>query len=76
MCEFCHYYDCPPGCPNYSEEIIEMCSYCNEAIVEGDDYVDIDGEFYHAECLEELGAKETLKLCGFDIMTAEKRKGE
>ena len=42
------------GCQECIErEIIETCSICHEDIYAGEDYLDIEGEVLHRDCLEE-----------------------
>ena len=51
MCEICHQYRCPSGCPNAPDpEPIAICKHCLEDIVVGDEYYEYDGEKYHEDC--------------------------
>ena len=53
MCEICHQYFCPAGCPNAKETPFATCIYCNENIVIGENYYEFDGERYHEDCFRE-----------------------
>lgn len=45
-----------------------ICESCKEEICFGEEYVEIDGVFYHVDCLRDLGIHEVLRLCGIDIL--------
>lgn len=48
MCDICRQTPCHPCCPNAPDPVaIYTCKYCGEDIVEGDEYVEIDGDYYH-----------------------------
>ena len=49
---------------------IFTCSDCEEEIVEGEKYAEIEGRYYHLSCLEEMSTRELLDLCGVMISTA------
>ena len=52
MCEFCHNFPHLPRCPNAPEPLmVYKCSCCGEAIYEGDDCYDIDGDIWCEECI-------------------------
>jgi len=73
MCEFCHSYPHLSGCPNAPEpKAIYTCKYCGEGIIEGDEYVEIDGDYYHADCLEsEMPFDNLMELFGCCVQTAQ-----
>ena len=53
MCNICHKYKCPAGCPNAPEPQIKGCCYqCGEELRQDYDYyTDIhDNEFCSEEC--------------------------
>lgn len=51
MCEICHQCPCAPRCPNAPEPpTVYTCKHCGEPIVVGDDYFELDGDYYHEEC--------------------------
>ena len=56
MCSECHMNPCHPRCPNAPEpRAIYRCKYCGEPIIEGDEYVEIDGDYYHRDsCIEDV----------------------
>lgn len=56
MCSECMRTPCHPLCPNAPEQkAVYKCKYCCEGIVEGDEYVEIDGEYYHRDsCIEDI----------------------
>lgn len=72
MCEFCHTYPHLPGCPNAPEPVaIYTCEYCKDGIIEGDEFVEIDGAYYHVSCLsEEMNIYELLGLFGVSYQEA------
>lgn len=71
MCEFCHHYDCPPGCPNYQDIEVAKCPYCYTPIAPGEKYAEIEGECYHAECLHDMDIEELLDKFDVCLVTAE-----
>jgi hypothetical protein len=44
------------------------CESCDEEICFGEEYAEIDGVYYHIDCLRNLGVSEVLRLCGIDIL--------
>lgn len=72
ICPYCFSNPHISGCPNAPKpKHIYTCKCCGEGIVEGEEFVRIDGEFYHLECLEDVGVKECLELVGVDTEVAE-----
>lgn len=54
MCEICHSTPCHPRCPNAPEPPeVYKCKACGEPIVEGDEYYEYEGNYYHEECFED-----------------------
>ncbi len=54
MCAICGSSPCMSGCPNEPEPaVFSTCAYCNEEIVDGENYVDFDGREYHEDCFTE-----------------------
>lgn len=52
-CPYCrgigeHDYRCPLWQPSKKARV--KCGYCDEYILEGDDYVEINGWTYHKDC--------------------------
>lgn len=72
MCEFCHSFPHLHGCPNEPKpKAIYTCRCCGEGIVADDQYADIDGEKYHAECLEDMTIYKLLDLFGVSVEVAQ-----
>lgn len=70
MCEICRQYPCHPRCPNAPEPpIFATCECCGDPIYEGDEYVDIGGDYYCTECAEDTYADEdaVCECCGEPI---------
>lgn len=38
MCEICNQIPCHPRCPNAEEKVVDICSCCNDEIMEGYNY--------------------------------------
>lgn len=58
MCDVCRQSPCDPRCPNAPDPpTVYTCEHCGEPIVEGDEYVDVDGDYYHLECFEDCAAQ-------------------
>lgn len=54
MCEYCRQHPCPAACPNAPAPLVfAKCSECGNEILDGEDYYDIDGDFYCEDCIEE-----------------------
>ena len=66
MCDVCHQHPCHPRCPNAPDPPeIYKCAHCHEPIVAGDEYVELDGKYYHREeCIEDCALDLLLKECG------------
>lgn len=57
---------CDARCPNAPEPpAVHICKDCGENIVPGDECAEIDGSYYHIECLENMTTRELLAL--FDV---------
>lgn len=55
MCSECYQTPCNPRCPNAPEpKAVYRCKYCETDIVEGDEYVEVDDDYYHYDCLEDV----------------------
>lgn len=71
MCQHCHTYPHLPGCPNAPEpKVIGVCKWCDEDIVEGETYANINGQMYHADCIEDMSAGKLAELFEFEILEA------
>ncbi len=57
---------CDPRCPNAPEPpAVHTCKDCGEGIVPGDEFAEINGEYYHIECLENITTRELLAFVDF-----------
>ncbi len=51
MCDICHRTPCDPRCPNAPEPTaVYTCKHCGEAITDGDECYELDGDYYHEDC--------------------------
>ena len=72
MCEYCHQSICPPGCPNADEpKVVYHCSHCGESITAGERYAEIDGDYYHGECLDDWSTSDWLTKFEINMQEAE-----
>jgi len=72
MCSVCLQMPCHPRCPNAPEPVVVYnCSNCGEGILDGDEYVEIDGKYICMDCLDNMTTKELLETCGYEVETAE-----
>ena len=54
MCEICRQFICPSACPNApAPPVFSKCYGCGVDILDGDDYYDIDGDYYCEDCIDE-----------------------
>lgn len=70
MCSICLKAVCPSGCPNADNDEIYECESCGHGIGEGEEYAEINGSYYHAECIEDMNVYELGELFGFDVEEA------
>ena len=71
MCSECLMMPCHPRCPNAPDPIpVKICSMCGRGIMDGDEYLDLDGRPICEGCLSEMTAKEVLELVGERLVTA------
>lgn len=64
MCEICRSSICPSGCPNYEPKEVYTCKICGEPIEEGEEYYEMDAEFYHEDCFEDNAVRILMDDCG------------
>lgn len=77
MCEICHRTPCDSRCPNAPLPTeVYNCKICGEGIVAGEDYYEMDGEFYHEECFEDNAVKILMDECGAMKSVAEEPERE
>lgn len=61
MCSECHMSRCPSGCPNAPDPpTVYICNYCGEPIVAGEDYWQLEGDYWHEDCFD-LNLKDIAK---------------
>lgn len=65
MCSDCGMSFCPTSCPNSTgPETVYICKECGEPIVAGEEYYEMDGDFYHEDCFEDAAVKILMNDCG------------
>ena len=66
MCDVCHMNPHHPKCPYAPEPpAIYICACCGEPIVRGDEFLELDGDYYHLEdCANEIAMDLLLDKCG------------
>ncbi len=75
MCEICRQSPCHPRCPNAPDPpTVYTCKHCNEPIVVGDEYYELDGDYYHEECFEDNAAAILTESYGATKGTAEEEE--
>lgn len=72
MCEICHRCPCDPRCPNAPEPpTVYTCKHCGESIMEGDEYYELDGDYYHEDCFGDAAVSILLDQYGARYGVAE-----
>lgn len=72
MCEYCRTTPHHPRCPLADKPQTDInCSCCNEGIVLGDEYIEVDGNYYHLNCVEMLSTCELLNIFNCDVKIKE-----
>ena len=66
MCMICHQSPCHPRLLNAPDPPeFYTCQYCKEPITAGDEYLEIDGVYYHLEdCASDAAMDILLNQCG------------
>lgn len=66
MCDVCMRTPCDPRCPNAPDPpTIYTCKYCGEPIIPGDEYLELDGDYYHMDdCANDVAISLLLEKCG------------
>lgn len=63
MCDICGCYPCLSGCPNAPDPPeVYRCKHCDEPIVVGDEYYEMDGDHWHRECFEDIAVSLLLEI--------------
>lgn len=58
MCQLCRSYPCNPSCPNApAPPAFGRCKWCKDEILAGDEYVDLDGDYYHVDCFDDAAVE-------------------
>lgn len=67
MCEYCMSYPHIPGCPAEPEpKSVHTCALCGWGIYEDEEFYQINGQYYHDVCLEDMGVPNILGLLGIE----------
>lgn len=75
MCSMCLQYPCDSRCPNTTEQKpVYKCCVCGYGIFSGDKYYDGPEGYMCEDCIEDMAAKEFMKLIGETFSTAEKEE--
>lgn len=75
MCAECGMNQCHPRCPNAPEPVpVHECVKCGYGILAGDKFWDSPEGKICEECVDDMSAKEILKLCGESLTEAEKEE--
>lgn len=54
MCDICRHNPCDPRCPNAPDPpSVFVCSGCGDDIFEGDEYVELMGEQWCMDCIND-----------------------
>ena len=66
MCMICRQTPCDSRCPNAPDPpTVFTCALCGEPIVQGDEYLELDGSYYHMEdCASDAAMSLLLDKCG------------
>lgn len=65
MYSACYKSPCRRWCPNAAEPTaVYTCKYCGDSITEGDDYFELNGEYYHEDCFEDSAVEILVKDYG------------
>lgn len=76
MCSVCRQHPCHPMCPNAPEPpAVYTCESCKEPIRAGDEYFELDGDYWHEECASDNAMEILTEHCGGTKRTAEEDDG-
>lgn len=72
MCSECLQSPCHSRCPNAPEpKAIHICEYCGEGIVEGEEFIEYNGDYYHADCIKDMTIGDLSVIFDFRIEIAQ-----
>ncbi len=72
MCEYCRTTPHHPRCPLADKPESDIsCECCNGEIVPGDEYFEVNGNYYHLTCVETLSTSELLNIFDCDVKIKE-----
>lgn len=72
MCSICQQWPCNPRCPNAPDPpTVYTCKHCSEPIVDGDEYVELEGEYYHRDCFSDSAEAILMEQYGATMGVAE-----
>lgn len=75
MCVECGMSPCHPRCPNAPEPVpVYECKKCGYGITEGENFWDSPEGYICEDCVDEMSAKEILKMCGEGLTKAKKEE--
>lgn len=76
MCSECRQHPCHPRCPNAPEPpAVYTCEGCKEPIRAGEEYFEMDGDYWHEECASDNAMAILTERCGGRTGTAEEDDG-
>ena len=68
VCAICRSYPCKSGCPNdYGWKKVGTCGLCGESIYVGEPIIDLDGDLYHNDCMEDASIEEVCKIFEIEV---------
>ena len=71
MCSICGGIQHATWCPERSDPSVFTCESCGEGICDGEQYYEINGKYYHNECLHDnYCISEILKMFGAKVEIA------
>lgn len=67
MCDLCLCSPCLPGCPNREEPTYRTCKKCGDPIPVGLQVIDLDGDIYCEDCVNDMSPADVFHLLGYDF---------